>query len=1146
MKKKELIKLWVQSRQETLRRSESKPKTLLKWAVWTVLAMILCGILVAGLTLIIILPTLPDINSIQNLVAAQSSTIYDRDGNVLYTIHGEENREVVAMKDISQNAVKAVLAIEDDQFYNHGAVDFTAILKAVCSQMHICSTPRGGSTITQQFIKNAFLSSEQTYVRKLKEIILSLELESKFTKDQILEMYLNRIPYGSSIYGIEKASNTFFGKHAKDLTLAEAAVLASIPKAPTFFSPYGSNKYPTINLSEDEILKKKITSEQQLVDINPDFVTKGLLGKTYVFGAEKLPDTVPADTTDTVKTDKNGKKIKTEAKPKEVVAPVVDPANDKTVKIYVKGRVDFVLGRMKDLGYITSEDYDSAIAEASKMEFKPYKEEIKAPHFVMYVKELLEQKYGKDQIEKGGLKITTTLDSKLQTLAETSMAKYADMIKTRYGANNGSFVALDPNTGQILTMVGSFDYWNDDIDGKVNVALRPRLPGSSFKPIVYASAFLQGYAPSTVLYDVETNFGGTYKPKNYDGTFSGPVTMRQALDRSLNIPAVKAAYLAGVPNVLDLARKMGIQLNQPDDWYGLSLALGAGEARLLDMVEAYSIFANGGYKMDPVSILKIEDRNGNILEQYTAPQNKSLILDPQVAYLINNVLSDAESKPEGFWRDMLSIPGQIAAAKTGTSNKEKGTVDYPADCWTIGYTKRIVAGGWVGNNDGSLLNMTGDGLNTAARFWHDFMVEATNGNPREDFDKPAGITWVKVSEKTGKLPSEYTPADSIKSEVFASFSVPKETDTAYKLVKIDKASGKLATEFTPESAVEEKPFFEHHSEFPDNPLWEDPVRKWAIDNKQDDVVPTQYDDVHTADTVNDKPSIVITSPSSLSTVSAPSVGVWADVSSKSGVNYVEYYWDDKLVDTVNSSPFKGTIPISAADNADGSTHTIKAIVYDSLYRSSQSSVDVKIAEDKTPPTIEFAYPGDGVKLDAGSSMVTQIKAEDEGGDIDKVEFYLDGEIGNTVKQPPYVWQFTVPFTTGPHDIEAIAYDFAGNQAKAKIGIVSQESSVLPTSDSSHISEPYKNQSFNEGDRVLVQASLSEEDQKNLKELTVFAQKGKKSIEIANASADPKTGGAYVYTFIWDKVLAGTYDLSLKIVLQDGRIRFSERVPVMVR
>ena len=261
MKKKELIKLWVQSRQETFRRSESKPKTLLKWAVWAVLAMMLCGILVAGLTLIIILPTLPDINSIQNLVAAQSSTIYDRDGNVLYTIHGEENREVVAMKDISQNAVKAVLAIEDDQFYNHGAVDVTAILKAICSQVHICSTPRGGSTITQQFIKNAFLSSEQTYVRKLKEIILSLELESKFTKDQILEMYLNRIPYGSSIYGIEKASSTFFGKHAKDLTIAEAAVLASIPKAPSFFSPYGSNKYPTINLSEDEILKKNIITK---------------------------------------------------------------------------------------------------------------------------------------------------------------------------------------------------------------------------------------------------------------------------------------------------------------------------------------------------------------------------------------------------------------------------------------------------------------------------------------------------------------------------------------------------------------------------------------------------------------------------------------------------------------------------------------------------------------------------------------------------------------------------------------------------------------------------------------------------------------------------------------------------------------------
>jgi membrane peptidoglycan carboxypeptidase len=1143
MNKKEKIKAWLREefrkKRETYQLSQNKPKTILKWALWVIGICLSASIVCVGLVVLIIFPTLPDINSIQNLVAAQSSAIYDRNGELLYTIHGEENREVIPLKDINQNAAKAVLAIEDDQFYNHGGVDFGAIMMAVCSEVHICATPRGGSTITQQFVKNAFLSTERTYSRKLKEIILSLELESKFTKDQILEMYLNRIPYGSSIYGIEKASNTFFGKNAKDLTLAEAAVLASIPKAPTFFSPYGSNKYVTINLSEDEILSKNITSEQQLVNINPDFITKGLLGKTYVFGG---PKEAPSDDTSDEKSDSKKADKKADKKAAEAETAYDGPP---PVKIYVKGRVDYVLSRMKDLGYITDKEFEDAIKEAENLTFKPFKEEIKAPHFVMYVKEMLEEKYGKDQIEKGGLKITTTLDLKLQTLAETSMSKYVDLIKERYGANNGSFVAIDPDNGQILAMVGSFDYWNDEIDGKVNVTLRPRLPGSSFKPIVYAAAFLQGYAPSTVLYDVETKFGATYKPKNYDGTFSGPVTMRQALDRSLNIPAAKTAYLAGVPNVLDLARKMGIQLNQPDDWYGLSLALGAGEARLLDMVVAYSIFANGGYKMDPVSILKIEDRNGNILEEYTAPKNKNLILDPQVAYLINNVLSDAESKPEGFWREILSIPGQIAAAKTGTSNKEKGTVDYPADCWTIGYTKRIAAGGWVGNNDGSLLNMRADGLDTAARFWHDFMAEATKGNPREDFDKPEGIKWVKISEKTGKLPSEFTPKEEIKTGVFASYSVPKEFDTAYKFVKIDKVSGKLATEFTPESAIEEKAFFEHHSEFPDNPQWEEPVRKWAADNKQDDVVPTEYDDVHTAETMNEKPSIIITSPTNLSSVSLPTVGVWSDVSSKSGVAYVEYYWDDQLADTSKTSPFKGTITIPAEGAAIGSTHTIKAIVYDSLYRTNQSSIEVKIAEDKTAPKVEFVYPGEGARLGSGAYTVSQVTAEDKGGDIKKVEFYIDGKLQATVKQPPYICQFTVP-AVGTHDIEAVAYDFADNQTKAKIGVISEESSEIATGDSSRIVEPYKNQSFNAGGRILIQAELSSDAQQNLKELTVFAKKGKKSLGVASASGDAEKGGAPVYTFIWDGAQAGTYELSLKIVLQNGTIRFSDRVPIVVR
>ena len=592
---------------------------------------------------------------------------------------------------------------------------------------------------------------------------------------------------------------------------------------------------------------------------------------------------------------------------------------------------------------------------------------------------------------------------------------------------------------------------------------------------------------------------------------------------------------------------MGIQLNQPDDWYGLSLAIGAGEARLIDMVGAYSIFANGGYKMDPVAILKVEDRNGNILEEYQNPVNRSLILDPQVAYLVNNVLSDAEARPEGWWRSQLTIPGQVNGAKTGTSNKEIKDIDYPFDTWTIGYTKRIAAGVWAGNTDGAILDPKADGLTTAAYMWHEFMVEATKDYPREDFDKPEGIKYIKISTKTGKLPSEFTPEEDIKTEVFASFSVPTEIDNSYKLLKIDKVSGKLATEFTPEGAIEEKPFFEHHSILPDNPTWEEPVRKWAEDNKQDEVAPTEYDDVHTADTADTKPTILITSPSEGGNVSPPNVGVQVSIKSTGGVDHVDFFWDDTLMDTVKIAPFKGTIQMPEDAIGIGTSHIIKVVAYDSLYRSSQASVKVKIGKDTTPPIIDFVYPGDGVKIDSGSSVSTQVSASDADGDIKKVEFYLDGTLHFTVKKPPYVWQIISPETPGSYELKAVAYDYSDNKSEAKIQIGVVEAEQKGQTDSSGITEPYKNQSFDQGSKILIQSTLSDEARAKLKELIIYAKSSTgKNIEVARAQGDPVKGGAYTYTFIWDSASAGTYDLSMKIALNDGKIRFSGKVPIIVR
>jgi len=834
-----------------------------------------------------------------------------------------------------------------------------------------------------------------------------------------------------------------------------------------------------------------------------DFISKGLLGKTYTYGEE-------------------------------------EEARD----IYVKGRVDFVLERMKDLEFITEEEYDLALVESNNIEFLPFREDITAPHFVMYVRQILEEKYGKEALEKGGLRVTTTLDLEMQEAADEAVEARAEHNLVNFGAGNAALVSVNTDTGEIMAMVGSSDFWNDEIDGKVNVTLRPRLPGSSFKPIVYASAFLNGYAPSTVVYDVRTKFGAWYEPENFDGQFRGPVSMREALGASLNIPAVKSGHLAGIPNVLDLARKMGIGLNQPEDWYGLSLALGAGEARPLDMALAYSIFANGGYKVEPVAILKVEDRSGNILEEYEAPDKKNLVLDPQVAYLINNILSDQSARPDEYWRNQLTIPGHPNGAKTGTSNKKKNDINYPFDTWTIGYTRRLATAVWGGNADGEQLSLKASGLDVASHIWRNYMIEATKDMPSEAFERPEGIRWVKVAKRSGKLPSEHTPEDEVISGIFASFSVPGEYDSSYQFFELDKVSGKLATEFTPDEAIEEKAFYTHHSILPDNVQWESAVRKWAKDNDQDEEPPTEYDDIHTADNIGTKPQITISSPKSKSKVSPPSLDVWVDITSPAGVEKVDYYFDDDLVDTATSPPFNGTIPLKKSLR-NKSTHTIKAIVFDELYRSNQSSISVKIGEDDIAPSVSFVYPADGAKLTVDTSLAVQINAKDPNGAIDKVKFYLDNTLQKEDETAPFNWQFTVPEDDGSYELKAVAYDYAGNKDTDSISIkaIKDEGNL---DGISRLLLPRNNDSFDEAEAILVKAYISDADRRSIAEIIFLS---KKSGQLPNELATIVTteeDSASTYSIIWDSPPAGTYELYLKLVLDDGKLRFSKKVPVVVR
>ncbi len=599
----------------------------------------------------------------------QSTKIYDRTGKViLYDIYGEEKREIVSFDKISDNLKHSVLSSEDARFYQHGGVDFQGIFRAVWIDLTSQSKSQGGSTLTQQLIRSVYLTNQKSVSRKIKEIVLSIELEQKYSKDQIFDWYLNEIPFGENAYGAEAASQTYFNKPASDLSIAEAATLTALIPAPSHFSPYGPNKA--------ELLQKK----------------------------------------------------------------------------------DVVLGRMKELGYITDKQFQDAKKE--KINFSAVTTSIKAPDFVLYVKKYLDDKYGEDYLREKGLKVYTTLDYDLQQFAEQTI-KDADKANVAKNANNAAMVVLDPKTGEILSLIGSKDYFAKPypagcdekpgakclFDPKYDVAtMGQRQPGSSFKPFAYATAFKKGYTPDTIIWDTKTEFNPTcdpsgdavvgsnhsacYNPQDYDGKNRGPVTLRTALDCSLNIPAVKVLYLAGIPDTLQTAKDLGITTLTDVNNYGLSLVLGGGDVNLLEMASAYGVFATEGNYISPISILKITDTDGNIIEENKEQSTK--VLDTQVARQISNVLSDNNARTPIYGANSpLYVPGFQVAAKTGTTQNF-------VDGWTMGYTPFAVVGVWTGNNDNSPTKDEGVGI--AAPMWNKVMQKIVTSHPVENFTAPDPIT----------------------------------------------------------------------------------------------------------------------------------------------------------------------------------------------------------------------------------------------------------------------------------------------------------------------------------------------------------------------------------------------------------------------
>ncbi len=663
----------------------------------------------------------------------QDTMIYDRNGELLNQVFDQKfgKRTIVQLDQIPKYIIEATIATEDAGFYEHQGINFRGLIRAAYSDLFGTGDVQGGSSIEQQLVKNVLIPEHErmdrsfsvtAFTRKAKETLLAVEITNRFSKDKILEMYLNEIGYGNLSYGIEAAAQSYFGKTAKDLTLAESALLVGLPQAPSLYSPLE----------------------------NP-----------------------------------------TRAKRRQ--AEVID--------LMVRNE------------YITQAEADAAKRE--ELHFAPQRFPIKAPHFVMYVRQLLTDKYGAEAVSRGGLKVYTSIDLTLQEAGERIVRDRVASLKA-FNASNAALVSIRPQTGEILAMVGSADYFNPEISGQVNVALAERQPGSSFKPITYLTAFMKGYSPATVLMDVPSQFpdppNPPYKPENNDNIFRGPLSIRQSLSNSVNIPAIKALQFAGVDDTIDTAHRLGItSLNQKGN-YGLSLTLGGGEVKLVDMVYAYSVLANQGTmagkpvapaarqpglrELEPVAILRVEDSSGKVLEEFTQPLTKQAV-SPQQVYLITNVLSDNKARTLVFAPGgPLELSKRPAAVKTGTTDDWR-------DTWTIGYTPDIVTGVWVGNSNNEPMRRT-QSVTTAAPIWHDFMEHALKGTPVKEFTRPSGIEDVTVCADSGLLPSPYCPKTV--REIFVKGTAPTKVDDFYRPYWIDRRTGQPAGPDTPPEERELKVF----------------------------------------------------------------------------------------------------------------------------------------------------------------------------------------------------------------------------------------------------------------------------------------------------------------------------------------------------
>ena len=876
---------------------------------------------------------LPSPDKIIDRSIAQSTKIYDRKGEkILYDIHGSERRTLINIEELPDYVINSTIAIEDKNFYHHKGFSLWAMFRTAITNI-LRGRMAGGSTLTQQFVKNAILTSKKRISRKIKELILSYQIEKKYSKEEILKMYFNEIPYGSVAYGVESAANIYFDKHAKNLTLAESAILAALPQAPTYYSPYGSHK--------DELM----------------------------------------------------------------------------------GRQQYILDLMVKQEYISKQEAETAKQE--KITFKKRRDDIFAPHFVFYVREQLNAILGEKFIEQAGLKVITTLDYEKQEIAEQIIKEKTEKYPEIWKAENAALLNIDIQNGDILVMVGSRDFFDEEIDGQVNVTLAERQPGSSIKPFIYSRAFEKGYQPETILFDVETTFKTDiedYTPVNYDLETHGPVSLRKAFAGSLNIPAVKLMYLVGIEDALDLLKKFGYSTIKDAKNYGLSLILGGLEVKMIEHLNSFATLAREGIKKPIRAILRVEDATGEVVYEVEEEKGKRVI-DVEIARKINSILSDNSARSFIFGENnYLTLGSRPVAAKTGT------TSDFN-DAWTIGFTPHTATAVWVGNNKNEKMIEGAAGGAIAAPIWKAYMQEVTKDHPATGF-------------------AEYEKQEIDKPMLGGEMAQKIE-------VKIDKMSGLLATDYTPPTTIEEKLFYKVHSILHyinrDDPLgtipskpesdpnyisWEESVLKWVEEDAGQEIdtsnPPTEYDNIHT---LEKKPTLIINYPIINQEITSNNLDIQVTAEAKQGnIDRVVYQIDNKFIGISKTKPHHYNYNFSPLFK--NGEHKLKVTAFDKQenFQEMNTSFIVNI-QRTTTYQLNWILPQENAVIKQDDFPLNIQISIDKINLVNKIDFYYINESSGqshwiaTISNPLYssidVDWATIP-AIGNYTLFTIITDFENN------------------------------------------------------------------------------------------------------------------------